>query len=121
MKIRSHYKNRPEATPQVGFKPSKTEKAGYIPAKQRIEGLLRAGRLLQDTRNEMYDTTDPNADVPLDPTRRKDFDLADASSLKAEVRDRLVSRLPLKKPVMEVKKADSKPSKDDVTPNEKPQ
>nr|QJB20220.1 MAG: hypothetical protein [Microvirus sp.] len=57
-----------------------TETAGYISAQKRIENLMLAGQRLIASRNAMYDfqgEIDPNAEC--DPTRRGEFDLADAS------------------------------------------
>lgn len=62
-----------------------TESAGYISAKQRIENLIFAGQRLIQARAEQYDLsgeyTDEDEDnIRIDPTRRKDFDLADATT-----------------------------------------
>lgn len=57
----------------------KTERAGYIPAQKRIENLMLAGQRLVSSRKEMYDFPDGKIDEDyIDPTRKKDFDLADA-------------------------------------------
>lgn len=57
----------------------KTERAGYIPAQKRIENLMLAGQRLVSSRKEMYDFPDGKIDEFYDdPTRKKNFDLAEA-------------------------------------------
>ena len=62
---------------------SETEQAGYIPPQIQIENMILAGERLNQTRKEMYDF--PSADEidedAYDPTRRANFDLADASQM----------------------------------------
>ena len=65
------------------------ERAGYIPAQQRIENLMLAGQRLVQARKEMYDFPDGKIDLNFnDPTRRKNYDLADGfqDGLKVEAR-----------------------------------
>ena len=54
------------------------ERAGYISAQVRIENLMLAGQRLVQARKEMYDFPDGKIDFDFnDPTRRKNYDLAD--------------------------------------------
>ena len=54
------------------------ERAGYISAQVRIENLILAGQKLVQARKEMYDFPDGKIDFDFnDPTRRKNYDLAD--------------------------------------------
>ena len=65
------------------------ERAGYIPAQQRIENLMLAGQRLVQARKELYDFPDGKIDHNFsDPTRSKNYDLADAfqDGLKVEAR-----------------------------------
>ena len=65
------------------------ERAGYIPAQQRIENLMLAGQRLAQARKEMYDFPDGKIDLNfIDPTRSKNYDLADGfqDGLKVEAR-----------------------------------
>ena len=65
------------------------ERAGYIPAQQRIENLMLAGQRLFQARKELYDFPDGKIDLNFsDPTRRKNYDLADGfqDGLKVEAR-----------------------------------
>jgi len=63
-----------------------TEKQGYIPAKQRIENLIDAGKRLKEYRNEQYDFPDGKIDENfMDPTRTRNFDMADATALKHDL------------------------------------
>ena len=65
------------------------ERAGYISAQVRIENLMLAGQRLVQARKEMYDFPDGKIDFDFnDPTRRKNYDLADGfqDGLKIEAR-----------------------------------
>lgn len=66
---------------------SKVEKAGYIPAQKRIENMMLAGQRLVESRRSIYDFThDQELDENFfDPTRKKDFDMADATQMKMSV------------------------------------
>ena len=67
--------------PEVNKGPSHVEKAGYIPAQARIENMMLAGQRLVAHRAEMYDFKElKDIDESFtDPTRSKNFDMADAS------------------------------------------
>ena len=56
------------------------ERSGYIPAQVRIENMILAGQRLVEYRKEMYDFFDgENIDESFsDPTRSKNYDMADA-------------------------------------------
>lgn len=74
-----------------------TESAGYISAKQRIENLIFAGQRLAQHRAEQYDLTGEYSDedednISIDPTRRKDFDLADATTHLHELEAKQLSK-----------------------------
>ena len=62
---------------------SKTEQAGYIPPQIKIENMILAGERLNQTRKDMYDfsSADEIDEDAYDPTRRANFDLADASQM----------------------------------------
>ena len=65
------------------------ERAGYISAQVRIENLMLAGQRLVQARKEMYDFPDGKIDFDFnDPTRRKNYDLADGfqDGLKVEAK-----------------------------------
>jgi len=67
------------------------EKIGYIPAQKRIENLLLAGQRLKDFRDSQFDFPDEKSidhDF-FDPTRAKNFDLADASQMQYDITGRL--------------------------------
>ena len=65
---------------------SETEQAGYIPPQIQIENMILAGERLNQTRKEMYDFSSPDEidEDAYDPTRRGNFDLADASQMAME-------------------------------------
>lgn len=80
--------DRPKSVGESGFTPSKTERQGYVPPKIQIESMIRAGKRLNDLRKERYDglISEEFDDIPLDPTRRKDFDMAEASMLDRQLK-----------------------------------
>lgn len=81
------------------------EKQGYISAQQRIENLMLAGRRLDFARKEQYDFPDGNIDEnAFDPTRRRDYDLADATQDSF----RLETALKARQTAQEAQKAASK-------------
>lgn len=65
---------------------SETEQAGYIPPQIQIENMILAGERLNQSRKEMYDFSSPDEidEDAFDPTRRGNFDLADASQMAME-------------------------------------
>jgi len=60
------------------------ETAGYIPAKIRIENLMLAGKRLAEARDLLYDFQEGEEidENFTDPTRSKNFDMADATQIK---------------------------------------
>ena len=90
----THQKTIPEAN--IGKR--LVEKAGYIPAKDRIENMILAGQRLIEHRMSMYDF-DSNKELDesfYDPTRSKNFDLADAFQLSQNAENNLKQRELLK-------------------------
>lgn len=72
--------NTQHASPESLNQDSKTQKVGYISAKSRIENLMLAGQRLKEYRQEQYDWPDGNIDENyVDPTRRRGYDMSDAS------------------------------------------
>lgn len=82
----TNYRRFPKVIPKLD--PTRiTESAGYITAKQRIENMILAGQRLVEYRKGRYDF---EADQPVDynaydPTRSKNFDMADASMMANEL------------------------------------
>lgn len=71
------------------------ETAGYIPAQKRIENLMLAGQRLVAHRMELYDCPAGETfdeDLPCDPTRSGDFDLADGTQMALGVNARLAEQ-----------------------------
>lgn len=94
MQFQTHY-NRTPSLPEANCGITQTEKAGYIPAKIRIENMMLAGQRLVAHRAEMYDFgtgVEPDEDYPIDPTRGKNFDLADASMMSQNLEQRRIQR-----------------------------
>ena len=83
---------------------SKTEQAGYIPPQIQIENMILAGERLNQTRMDMYDfsSADEIDEDAYDPTRRANFDLADASQMAMQtemsLRDQALMLIRLVKP-----------------------
>ena len=65
---------------------SLTEQAGYIPPQDQIESMILAGQRLNEARASQYDfaSEDDIDEDASDPTRRGNFDLADASQMAME-------------------------------------
>ena len=65
---------------------SLTEQAGYIPPQEQIESMILAGQRLNEARASQYDfaSEDDIDEDASDPTRRGNFDLADASQMAME-------------------------------------
>lgn len=71
--------NHKSTPPEKNTGPSFIEKAGYIPAKARIENMILAGQRLVAFRKEQFDMSHDKIDEDFDdPTRSKNYDLADA-------------------------------------------
>ena len=70
------------------------EKSGYIPAKDRIENMILAGQRLIEHRMSMYDfNSDKELDEDFyDPTRSKNFDMADATMLQYNLENNIKQR-----------------------------
>lgn len=70
------------------------EVAGYVPAQIRIENLINAGLRLEQSRMEEFDLPDGEMsdDFVPDPTRQRNYDLADASRDLSDARSRINSR-----------------------------
>lgn len=90
MKFETPYSRNPTA-PEQNNGPVIVETAGYVSAKKRIETIMLAGQRLKDWRENMFDF---NSDQEIDwsvevPTRRKGFDMAEASQLLMETANNL--------------------------------
>jgi len=84
--------------PETNLGKRLVEKAGYIPAKDRIENMILAGQRLIEHRMSMYDF-DSNKELDesyYDPTRSKNFDMADAFQMQQNVENNLKQRELLK-------------------------
>lgn len=78
----TNYRRFPKVIPELD-KTRITESAGYITAKQRIENMILAGQRLVDYRKEQFDFQ-PDEEIDpdfTDPTRSKNFDMADATQM----------------------------------------
>lgn len=97
MKFQTRY-NHSKTPPERNLLPSLVERAGYIPAQARIENMILAGQRLIEHRAQMYDF-DANKEVDedfYDPTRSKNFDMADAFIIAQNVKNNAKQRDALK-------------------------
>ena len=87
------FQTKYDRTPYKGEKNSGeliTEQAGYVPADVKILNMIEAGERLRDSRLG-YEFEDEQS-VPndyFDPTRDPGFDMADATSMSAEILQRM--------------------------------
>ena len=89
------------------------ERAGYIPAQQRIENLMLAGQRLVQARKELYDFPDGKIDPNFsDPTRSKNYDLADVFQDGLKVEARLKAQREAAKASQTAQEASDKASKE---------
>lgn len=88
MKFNTPYE-RIKDLPEINKGKRMVEIAGYIPANKRIENIINAGQRLVLSRSEQYDFPDGNDDGSTDPTRKLDFDMAEASTLYNVAFDRI--------------------------------
>lgn len=77
MKFETHYSRTP-APPEINTGEKLVETAGYMTAQQRIEAIMNAGKRLESWRKEQFDFDDKIDENFYDPTRSKNYDLADA-------------------------------------------
>lgn len=82
---------RPEKKGETNSGELKVELKGYVPPQKQVENLMIAGKRLEDYRREAYDFGygEKADDNYVDPTRKPDFDLADASRLADESNKKL--------------------------------
>jgi len=89
MKFNTPYQ-RVRQAPEKNNQLRKIEVAGYIPAKKRIENIINAGMRLMEARSNQYDFPDGNDDgFSMDPTRKKGYDMADATQAYHELQAKL--------------------------------
>lgn len=106
----NYQKGRYKSKPETNNGQRLVEKQGYISAQKRIENLMLAGQRLNIARKEQFDFPDGNIDENVyDPTRRKDYDLAEAF----QDSQRINSRLKASQNAQEARR-DVKNIKDDV-------
>jgi len=96
---RSNTKEFPRRKERVGGQ-RLVEVAGYVSAKQRIESLIQAGQRLRAYRESQFDFPDKDKidENAWDPTRRKGYDLADATQDKLALEARQNARKAVPKP-----------------------
>lgn len=90
MQIYTKWK-RPERIKEKNTGKYLVEIGGYEPPKIKIENMINAGIRLKNTRKEQFDfASNDNVDESfIDPTRHKDYDIADAFQDSLEVKERL--------------------------------
>jgi len=83
--------NRIKTPPEINGGPTLVESAGYQTRTQKVTSYMQAGARLTAVRSEMYDYYDDEniEDMVVDPTRRKNFDIAEASQMMRDLNDRI--------------------------------
>lgn len=88
--------NRPERKFKNAEKAAKeltVERAGYISTKKQIQNFQLAGQRLTEFRKEQFDFQEKEPDINYeDPTRRSDYDLADASVAMDFIRAKIAEK-----------------------------
>lgn len=93
MQFNTTYNRQYKSPPEKNAGGSLIEKAGYVSAQKRIENLMLAGQRLSDYRKEQFDFEDGKIDEDAyDPTRRKDFDMADAFQMSQNLNKSIRAR-----------------------------
>lgn len=90
MVFQTHF-NKQQFRPETNSGEMITEQAGYVPPAVQINQFIQAGQRLDAFKKGVYEFT-TDKDVPddyVDPTRMVGFDLADASAMTLEVKNRL--------------------------------
>lgn len=82
--------NRPPKKLEMPSGEVLVETAGYVPARQKIMSFIEAGRRLQGFREDQFDFPEDKIDESfIDPTRRKDFDRAQATQMQIELEEKI--------------------------------
>lgn len=113
--------NREPSPPEKNSGEVITDIAGYVPAENRIQMIMAAGVRLKDFRRGQFDfePDEPiDEDVPCDPTRDGNFDLADGTILSQAVESRLKASQTAQEPLETVPAAPAgyKLVKDEIAP-----
>lgn len=93
MNFATHYKPH-KSLPEKNSGEIIVERAGYVPAKKRIENILNAGQRLKEFREDQFDFRSGES-IPEDyivPTRRPNYDMADAYQESEYLRARFLER-----------------------------
>jgi len=90
------------------------ETAGHMTNKQKIESILDAGKRLVEYRKQQFDFEDEIDENFSDPTRSKNFDMADATILGRDAKNRLEAQKKAYNDKLEADKV--KPLPDTKTP-----
>lgn len=105
MVIYNNYSNRPPVVAREMIGESITEQAGYIPPDIQVQNMLRAGVVLQSSREGIYDSdidAEFDEDGPLDRLDSRGADMVDVHDAVMEAKERAKA----------AKKATKKRSKD---------
>lgn len=107
MLFNTKYNYVKHSKPEVNSGKTLVEKAGYLSAQKRIENMILAGQRLVDYRKAQYDF--PEGEIKEDfedPTRAKNFDLAEATQLQLRTEASLKARQKQQEALREASKAE---------------
>lgn len=84
MEFQTHYTRTIRSAPERNSGQTIVERAGYISAQERIENMILAGQRLVDYRRARHDFAEGEQldESFTDPTRARNFDLADATQMQ---------------------------------------
>lgn len=111
MVFQTHF-NKQQFTPETNSGELITEQAGYVPPAVQINQYIQAGQRLDAFKKGVFEfTTDKEVpDDYIDPTRIQGFDLADASAMTLDVKNRLKAQALEAKAKKEAESAEKDPA-----------
>lgn len=117
MYMHQYLKERFKDKPEENSGESLVEKAGYVSAQKRIENLILAGHRLQEYRKSQFDfESEQELDEDFsDPTRAKNFDLADGFQLEYYTNQKLKAQERAIKASQKAQEASDKALKEKTT------
>lgn len=103
--------NKPPCKFEVNSGLRLVDLTGYIPLEKQVKAMMSAGMRLDSFRSAQFDSEDENGDIPLDPTRKPGYDLADASMALKELKAKVPGGgIKLKRKGTDVPKVPEKPA-----------
>nr|QJB19309.1 MAG: hypothetical protein [Microvirus sp.] len=115
MKFYDQWDNRPKVTLEHNDGISEVETAGYVTAEQKVRSMMEAGARLLKSRAYDNASNESDDDLPLDPTRKPGYDMADAYQTLENIKGNLKNSPAL---VKKEAQPSSTPKKDETSPED---